>query len=167
MALRLFASLLFAAGFGCATLQTMIPQETSADAAVLPGGDGPLRSECRMLADTASRQIPIQFRDQLGPSVATIAFDECMGVLLVMVSVAMDSGDTTGEGVQAVRVQIAGAESQYLADTCDEHYRAYRFLRDPHGGYQAALDDATTAEYDGWMDRCYRVLRPLSLAAAP
>ena len=167
MALRLFAFLLVAAGSGCATLQTMIPQGTSVDAAVLPGGDGPLRSECRMLADTASRQIPIQFRDQLGASVATIAFDECMGVLLVMVSVAMDSGDTTGEGVDAVRAQIAGAESQYLADACDEHYRAYRFLRDPNGGYQAALDDATTAEYDGWMDRCYRVLRPLSIAAAP
>lgn len=143
----------------------MLPQQISIDAAGLAGGDGPLRSECRILSANAARQIPIQFRDQLGPSVATVVFGECLEVLTVMVSVIMGAGDTTEDGVELLRVQLAGAESQYLADTCDDHYRAYRFLRDPESGYRATLDDASTAEYDGWMDRCYRVLRPMSAAA--
>ena len=63
---------------------------------------------------------PIQYRNQLGQSVALVAYQECIEVLVVMVSVAMVAGDTTQDGVDTVRAQLAGADSQYLADTCDE-----------------------------------------------
>ena len=166
--LRLIAFLLLLGGCGCQTIQTMLPQETAPDPTNLPGGDGPLRETCLMLADTATQQIPIQYRNQLGQSVALVAYQECIEVLVVMVSVAMVAGDTTQDGVDTVRAQLAGADSQYLADTCDDHFRAWRFLRNPDRGYEAALQGAnTSAQYDGWMDNCYRVLRPLSAAEAP
>ena len=166
--LRLIAFLLLLGGCGCQTIQTMLPQETAPDPTNLPGGDGPLRETCLMLADTATQQIPIQYRNQLGQSVALVAYQECIEVLVVMVSVAMVAGDTTQDGVDTVRAQLAGADSQYLADTCDDHFRAWRFLRNPDRGYEAALRGAnTSAQYDGWMDNCYRVLRPLSAAESP
>ena len=163
--LRFIASLLLLGGLGCQTIQTMLPQDTAPDPTNLPGGDGPLRDTCRELAETAAMQVPIQYRDQLRQSVALVAYQECIEVMVVMVSVAMVAGDTTQEGVETVEARIAGAESQYLADTCDDHYRAYRFLRNPNGGFRPELVDSSVAEYDGWMDRCYRVLRPLSIAA--
>lgn len=162
--LRFIASLLLLGGLGCQTIQTMLPQDTAPDPTNLPGGDGPLRETCLDLAETAAMQIPIQYRDQLRQSVALVAYQECIEVMVVMVSVAMVAGDTTREGVETVEARIAGAESQYLADTCDDHYRAYRFLTNPNGGFKAELVDSSVAEYDGWMDRCYRVLRPLSIA---
>jgi hypothetical protein len=165
--LRLTLSLLLLIGPGCQTLQTMLPQDTAPDPTSLPGGDGPLRDTCMMLANTAAQQIPIQYRDQLRQSVALVAYQECIEVMVVMVSVAMVAGDTTQDGVDTVRAELAGADSQYLADACDDQYRAYRFLRNPEGGYRAELVDTSVAEYDGWMDRCYRVLRPLSVAAEP
>ena len=162
--LRFIASLLLIGGLGCQTIQTMLPQDTAPDPTNLPGGDGPLRETCLELAKTAAMQIPIQYRDQLRQSVALVAYEECIEVMVVMVSVAMVAGDTTREGVETVEARIAGAESQFLADTCDDHYRAYRFLRNPNGGFRAELVDSSVAEYDGWMDRCYRVLQPLSIA---
>ena len=166
--LRLIASLLLLGGLGCQTLQTMLPQDTAPDPTNLPGGDGPLTDTCLMLADTAAQQIPIQYRDQLGQSVALVAYQECIEVLVVMVSVAMVAGDTTQDGVDTVRAQLAGAESQVLADTCDDHFRSWRFLRNPEIGYLIALEGASaSSQYDGWMDRCYRVLRPLSAAQTP
>lgn len=164
MVVRVLALAVLAAGAGCATIQTMMPRETVLDPTDLPGGGRPLRDTCTMLAETAARQIPIQYRDQLRHSVALVAYQECIEVMVVMVSVAMVAGDTTQDGVDTVRDQLAGAESQYLVDTCDDQYRAYRFLRNPEGGYRAELVDTSVAEYDGWMDRCYRVLRPLSVA---
>ncbi len=166
--LRLIASLLLLAGLGCTTIQTMLPQQTASDPTDLPGGELPLRATCTMLAATAAQQIPIQYRDQLSQSVALVAFQECIEVMVVMVSVAMVAGDTTQDGVDTVRAQLAGAESQYLADTCDDHFRAWRFLRNPDRGYENALEGASaSSQYDGWMDRCYRVLRPLSAAQTP
>lgn len=142
----------------------MVPQETAPDPTDLPGGDLPLRATCTRLAETAAQQIPIQYRNQLSQSVATVAYQECVEVMVVMVSVAMVAGDTTQDGVDVVRARLAGADAQQLADTCDEHFRAWRFLRDPERGYERALEGAgVSSQYDGWMDRCYRVLRPLSV----
>lgn len=163
--LRLTFSLFLLGGLGCATIQTMIPQESATHPTDLPGGELPLRATCTVLAATAGQQIPIQYRDQLRQSVELVAYQECMQVLVVMVSVAMVGGDTTQEGVDRVRARLAGAESQYLADTCDEHFRAFSFLLNPERGYENALDGAgASARYDEWMDRCYRVVRPLSVA---
>ena len=163
--LRLTFSLLLLGGLGCATIQTMIPRESANHPTDLPGGELPLRATCTVLATTAGQQIPIQYRDRLRQSVETIAYQECIQVLVVMVSVAMVEGDTTQDGVDTVRARLAGAESQYLADTCDEHFRAFSFLLNPERGYENALDGAgASARYDEWMDRCYRVVRPLSVA---
>ena len=163
--LRLTLSLLLLVGLGCTTIQTMLPQDNAPHPTDLPGGELPLRPTCTMLAVTAAQQIPIQYRDQLRPSVELVAYQECMQVLVVMVSVAMVAGDTTQDGVESVQAQLAGAESQYLADTCDEHFRAFRFLLNPERGYENAFDGAgASAQYDEWMDRCYRVVRPLSAA---
>lgn len=162
---RLTFSLFLLAGFGCTTIQTMLPQDDTPHPADLPGGELPLRATCTVLATTAGQQIPIQYRDQLRHSVERVAYQECIQVLVVMVSVAMVDGDTTQEGVARVRAQLAGAESQYLADTCDEHFRAFRFLLNPERGYENALDGiGAETQYDDWMDRCYRVVRPLSVA---
>ncbi|MXW70730.1 MAG: hypothetical protein F4Z74_04660 [Acidobacteria bacterium] len=162
--LRLIFALLLLAGSGCTTIQTLLPQDTAPDPTNLPGGDGPLRATCQELGETAVQQVPIQYRDRLGQSVALVAYQECIEVLVVMVSVAMVAGDTTQDGVDAVRAQLAGADSQYLADTCDDHFRSWRFLRNPEIGYLNALEGASAGnQYDGWMDRCYRVVRPLSV----
>ena len=158
--LRLIALLLCAGGLGC---QTMMPQAAVFDPTELPGGDGPLRATCTMLAGAAGQQIPIQFREQLRSAVEVTAYEECIEVMVVMVSVAMVSGDTTLEGVATVRENVADADSQYLADTCDDHFRTWRFLRNPERGYTGAVAGASVdPRYDGWMDRCYRILRPLS-----
>ena len=163
--LRLTFALFLLAGFGCATIQTMIPDDSVPHPTDLPGGEVPLRATCTVLANTAGQQIPIQYRDRLRQSVELVAYQECMQVLVVLVSVAMVDGDTTQDGVDRVRGRLAGAESQYLADTCDEHYRAFSFLLNPERGYENALDGAgMSARYDEWMDRCYRVVRPLSVA---
>ena len=163
--LRLTLSLFLSAGLGCTTIQTMLPHDQQAHPTDLPGGELPLRATCTVLANTAGQQIPIQYRDQLRQSVELVAYQECMQVLVVLVSVAMMDGDTTQDGVDRVRGRLAGTESQYLADTCDEHYRAFSFLLNPERGYENALDGAgMSARYDEWMDRCYRVARPLSVA---
>ncbi len=142
----------------------MSPADDTPHPTDLPGGELPLRATCTVLAQTAAQQIPIQFRDQLRQSVELVAYQECMQVLVVMVSVAMNDGDDTQDGVDVVRARLAGAESQYLADTCDDHFRAFRFLLDPERGYENALAGAQESQYDEWMDRCYRVVRPLSVA---
>ena len=166
--LRLTLSLLLLGGLACTTIQTMLPQDNTPHPTDLPGGELPLRATCTVLATTAGQQIPIQFRDQLRQSVELVAYQECMQVLVVMVSVAMVDGDDTQDGVDIVRARLAGAESQYLADTCDEHFRAFRFLLNPERGYENALDGAgASGQYDEWMDRCYRVVRPLSAAPTP
>ena len=118
-----------------------------------------------MLAETEAQQIPIQYRDQLSQSVALTAYQKCIEVMVVMVSVAMIAGDTTQDGLDVVRAQLTGAESQHLADTCDDHFQAWRFLLNPERGYENSLAGAGAgAHYDGWMELCYRVLRPLSIA---
>ena len=163
--LRLTFALFLLAGSGCTTIQTMLPQDGAPHPTNLPGGELPLRATCTVLASTAGQQIPIQYRDQLRQSVELVAYQECMQVLVVLVSVAMVEGDTTQDGVDRIRGRLAGADSQDLADTCDEHYRAFSFLLNPERGYENALDGAgMSARYDEWMDRCYRVARPLSVA---
>ena len=165
--MRFIAPLLLLGGLGCTTMQTMLPQDGAPHPTDLPGGELPLRATCTALATTAGQQIPLQYRNELRQSVELVAYQECMQVLVVMVSVAMVEGDTTQDGVDLVRGRLAGVESQYLADTCDEHFRAFSFLLNPERGYENALDGAgTSARYDEWMDRCYRVVRPLSVAGA-
>ena len=162
--LRFTLFLLLLAGLGCATIQTMLPEDSVPHPTNLPGGELPLRATCTVLATTAGQQVPIQYRDQLRQSVELVAYQECMQVLVVMVSVAMVEGDTTQDGVDVVRARTAGADAQYLTDSCDEHFRAFNFLLNPERGYENALDGAgMSARYDEWMDRCYRVLRPLSI----
>ena len=163
--LRLAVALCLLAGLGCTTIQTMLPQDSTPHPTDLPGGELPLRATCTVLAATAGQQIPIQYRDQLRQSVELAAYEECMQVMVVLVSVAMVEGDTTQDGVDRIRGRLDGADSQYLADTCDEHYRAFSFMLNPERGYENALDGAgMSARYDEWMDRCYRVVRPLSVA---
>lgn len=151
---------------GCAT-QNVLSEPPRAEMQALPGGDLPLRQVCRGEASLAAQQIPIQFRDQLAQSVTVAAFGDCLNVLSVLVSVAMQAGDTTEDGLNRVFDEVGSAEAQVLVDSCDDHYRAYRLLRsegDPMRilSGSAGAGETGTFEYDEWMDRCFRVLRPLS-----
>lgn len=162
--MRFVAALLLAAGFGCAA-RPMNPEEARAELARLPGGNLPVQQVCRAHSRTASQRIPIQFRDELGEAAVATALAECTEVLTVFVSVAMVAGDTTEAGLQVVRERITGAGSQELVDRCDEHYRAWQILASRDARFRITPSQGSVAEtrlYDGWMDRCFRVLRPLS-----
>lgn len=92
-----------------------------------------------------------------------------MDVMSVLVSVAMENGDTTGDGLGTVRNGLAGLASESLTDTCDEHYPAWQALWVQEGRFRsldaAVIDDESLARYDFWMQRCRRVLRPVAAAA--
>ena len=143
----------------------MRPEQARVELNALPGGDGPVRFVCRAHSGMTVRQLPIQLRDELAPTVTDTAFTECMDVLTVLVSVAMVEGDTTEEGLGTILDRVAGAESQDLVDACDEHYRAWRLLLnrdDPLRVTPRTGGEFETRQYEGWMDRCFRVLRPVS-----
>lgn len=92
-----------------------------------------------------------------------------MDVMSVLVSVAMENGDTTHDGLGTVRNGLAGLGSESLTDTCDEHYPAWQALWVQESRFRsldaAVIDDESLARYDFWMQRCRRALRPVAAAA--
>ena len=139
-------------------------REASDELMRLPGGSSPVHRLCQGHAEAAARHLPIQVRDSLSLSVSATAAEECVEVLAVLVSVAMETGDTTEEGLATVEEALSGAENQLLSDTCDEHYRAWQLLRTyrSRSGPPPEGTDLETRQYDGWMDRCFRVVLPIS-----
>lgn len=156
------------AAFGCATA-AMRAEHTTAELDRLPGRSDPVRGACRDLSEGAVGRLPIQLRPETGPRAAEAAFVDCMDVLSVFVSVAMENGDTTGDGLGTVRNGLAGLDSESLTDTCDEHFPAWQALWVQEGRFRsldvAVADDESLARYDFWMRRCRRVLRPVAAAA--
>lgn len=154
-------------GFGC-TNYAMRAEHTTAELDRLPGRSDPVRVTCRDQSEGAPGRLPIQLRPERGPRAAEAAFVDCMDVLSVLVSVAMDSGDTTDEGLGTVRKRLAGLDSESLTDTCDEHYEAWQALWVQEDGFRwldiNILDEETEARYDYWMERCHRVLGPVAAA---
>ena len=155
-------------GFGCANFAMRV-EHTTAELDRLPGQSDPVRAACRDQSEGAVGRLPIQLRSETGPRAREAAFVDCMDVMSVLVSVAMDSGDTTGEGLGAVRNGLAGLDSESLTDTCDEHYPAWQALwvqeRRGRSLDMNTVDDESLARYDFWMQRCRRVLRPVAAAA--
>lgn len=155
-------------GLGCASV-TMRAEHTTAELDRLPGRSDPVRTACRDQSEGAADRLPIQLRSETGPRATEAAFVDCMDVLSVFVSVAMDSGDTTGDGLGTVRNRLAGIESESLTDTCEEHYPAWQALWVQEGRFRSldvnVVDDESLARYDSWMQRCRRVLRPAAAAA--
>ena len=155
-------------GFGCASV-TMRAEHTTAELDRLPGRSDPVRTACRDQSEGAADRLPLQLRSKAGPRAAESAFVDCMDVLSVFVSVAMEAGASTGDGLGAVRNGLAGLDAESLTDTCDEHYPAWQALWVQEGRFRAldvhAVNDETMARYDFWMRRCRRVLRPVAAEA--
>ncbi len=165
-AVVILASVLLA---GCVTSMSMSPDQARAELQRLPGGDRPVRELCIEQAANAVRRLPIQVRASYRDVVTRSAGQDCVEVVTVLVSVAMEEGEATEAGLVRVREFLAGADAQFLSDTCDEHYRAWQLLRSYTGLAQppnrgSALE---SQQYDGWMDRCFRVVRPLALGSWP
>ena len=156
-------------GFGCANF-AMRAEHTIAELDRLPGRSDPVRAACHDQSQGAVARLPIQLRPGTGPRATEAAFGDCMDVMSVFVSVAMEGGDTTGDGLGAVRNGLAGLDSESLTDTCDEHYPAWQALWVQEGRLRSldvnAIDDESIARYDFWMQRCRRVLRPVAAAAS-
>ena len=155
-------------GWGC-TQHAMAPGYTIRELNRLPGNSDPVRATCRDHSGRAPSLLPVQLRSEAGPRAVEAAFVDCMDVLTVLISVAMEGGDRTEDGLKAVRDRLAERDSQSLADTCDEHYPAWRALwvREVVGPLVArGTYDETPTRYDFWMYRCRRVLRPFSKAAS-
>lgn len=154
-------------GPGCLNFAMRV-EHTTAELDRLPGRSDPVRAACRDQSEEAAGRLPIQLRPEAGPRAAEAAFVDCMDVLSVFVSVAMESGDTTGDGLGTTRNQLAGLDSESLTDTCDEHYPAWQALWVQEGRFRAldvnSVDDESIARYDFWMQRCRRVLRPVAAA---
>jgi len=157
-----------AATFGCANF-AMRAEHTTAELDRLPGRSDPVRAACRDQSGGAVDRLPIQLRPEAGPRATEAAFVDCMDVLSVFVSVAMEGGDTTGDGLGAVRNRLAGLDSESLTDNCEEHYPAWQALWVQEGRFRSLdvkdVDDESVARYDFWMRRCRRVLRPVAAAA--
>ena len=155
-------------GSGCATVAMRV-EHTTAELDRLPGRSEPVRTACNDQSAGAADQLPMQLRSEAGPRAEETAFGDCMDVLSVFVSVAMENGDTTGDGLGAVRNRLAGLGSESLTDTCEEHYPAWQALWVQEGRFRAldvnTFDDESLARYDFWMRRCRRVLRPVAAAA--
>ena len=158
-------SLIF--GVGCANFAMRV-EHTTAELDRLPGSSAPVRAACRDHSEGAAGRLPIQLRSEAGPRAAETAFVDCMDVLSVFVSVAMESGDTTGDGLGTIRHRLTGLDSESLTDSCDEHYPAWQALWVQEGRFRSLdvndVDDETQARYDFWMQRCRRVLRPVAAA---
>ena len=156
-------------GFGCANF-AMRAEHTIAELDRLPGRSDPVRAVCRDQSGGAVGRLPIQLRPETGPRATEAAFVDCMDVMSVFVSVAMENGDTTDDGLGTVRKGLAGLDSESLTDTCDEHFPAWQALWVQEGRFRsldaAVVDDESIARYDFWMQRCRRVLRPVAAAAS-
>ena len=156
-------------GCGCANF-AMQAEHTIAELDRLPGRSDPVRAACRDQSEGAVGRLPIQLRPETGPRATEAAFVDCMDVMSVLVSVAMDGGDTTDDGLGAVRNGLAGLDSESLTDTCDEHYPAWQALWVREGRFRSLdvndVGDESVARYDFWMQRCRRVLRPVAAAAS-
>ncbi|MDE2882714.1 MAG: hypothetical protein OXP70_12715 [Acidobacteriota bacterium] len=167
--MKYLLSLLLILGLGCATA-AMRAEHTTAELDRLPGRSDPVRAACRDQSGGAVGRLPIQLRSETGPRATEAAFVDCMDVMSVFVSVAMDSGDSTDDGLGTVRNGLAGLDSESLTDTCDEHYPAWQALWVQEGRFRsldaAVVDDESIARYDFWMRRCRRVLRPVAAAAS-
>lgn len=157
-------------GLGCANV-AMRAEHTIAELDRLPGRSDPVRTACSAQSAGAAGRLPMQLRSEAGARAVETAFVDCMDVLSVFVSVAMENGDTTGDGLGTIRNRLAGLDSESLTDTCDEHYPAWQALWVQEGRFRwldaNTVDDESLARYDLWMQRCRRVLRPVALAAAP
>lgn len=156
-------------GSGCLHFAMRV-EHTTAELDRLPGRSTPVRAACRDQAEGAAGRLPIQLRSEAGPRAAETAFVDCMDVLSVFVSVAMESGDTTDDGLGTTRNRLAGLDSKSLTDTCDEHYPAWQALWVQEGRFRTldvnTVDDESQARDDFWMQRCRRVLRPVAAAGA-
>lgn len=154
-------------GLGCAH-SAMQVEHTIAELDRLPGRSDPVRAACRDQSEGAAGRLPMQLRSEAGPRAAETAFVDCMDVLSVFVSVAMESGDTTDDGLGTIRNRLAGLDSDSLTDTCDEQYPAWLALWVQEGRFRGldtnVVDDETLARYEFWMQRCRRVLRPVAAA---
>ncbi|MDE2971816.1 MAG: hypothetical protein OXU35_05860 [Acidobacteriota bacterium] len=155
-------------GLGCASV-TMRAEHTTAELDRLPGRSDPVRTACRDQSEGAVGRLPVQLRSEAGPRAAESAFVDCMDVLSVFVSVAMENGDTTGDGLGTIRNRLAGFDSESLTDTCEQHYPAWQALWVQEGRFRSLdvkdVDDESVARYDFWMRRCRRVLRPVAAEA--
>ena len=147
---------------GCTNF-AMRAEHTTTELDQLPGRSDPVRVACRDQSEGAPGRLPIQLRPEQGPRAAEAAFVDCMDVLSVFVSVAMDSGDSTEDGLGTVRNRLAGVDSESLTDTCDEHYEAWQALWVRWLPINI-VDEETQARYDLWMRRCRRVLRGVAAA---
>ena len=160
-------SLALILGLGCANY-AMRAEHTATELDLLRGTSDPVRTACREQSQGARDRLPIQVRSESGPRAAEAAFVDCMDVLTVFVSVAMHNGDTTEDGLGAVRNRLTGLDSAALADACDDHYEAWQILwvaENPHRRMDTnTFSDDTQARYDFWMRRCRRVLRPVAAA---
>ena len=156
-------------GLGCANFAMRV-EHTTAELDRLPGRSAPVRAACRDQSEGAVGRLPIQLRSEAGPRAAETAFEDCMDVLSVFVSVEMESGDTTDDGLGTVRNRLGGLDSESLTDTCDEHYPAWQALWIQGGRFRSLdandVDDESRARYDFWMRRCRQVLRPVAAAGA-
>ncbi len=160
---RAAGALLLGLGAGCASGGAGItPEQAQAELMALPGGTMPVELHCREQADFGVRQLPIQLRNELASSTAASAYAACMEVLTVFVSVAMVQGDSTADGLAGVREMLEGLDSQALVDSCDVHHRSWRLLQTGGESAWAASGNETpsqAAQYEGWIDRCFAVLR--------
>ena len=155
-------------GAGCsATVPVMAPERALDTLMALPGGTAPVQAHCREQADFAVRQLPIQRRQELAQEISGATLAACVEVLTVFVSVTMEPGDSTEDAFAAVEEQMLGQDAQAIVDSCDTHYRSWRLLQGE--GPQAARRDGPLegARYEGWVDRCFAVLRLVSTPAAP
>lgn len=158
------AALLAAATGGCATGGAGDgPERAQAQLMALPGGMEPVNSYCEEQAEFSVRQLPIQLRAELAQETAGATFAACVEVLTVLVSVAMREGDSTEDGLAALRGELGAQDVQILVDACDIHYRSWRLLQGERRPLFAPARDSMleTARYEGWVDRCFSVLRLL------
>lgn len=153
---------------GCVTTApVMEPQRALDTLMALPGGTAPVEAHCREQADFAVRQLPIQRREELAPEVFAATLAACVEVLTVFVSVTMQPGDSTDDAFGEVEAQLVGQDAQTIVDSCDVHYRSWRLLQGESPQATRRDSPLESARYEGWVDRCFAVLRLVANRAPP
>ncbi len=153
---------------GCAANAPVMEPELALDTLMaLPGGTAPVEAHCREQADFAVRQLPIQRRQELAAETSGATRAACVEVLTVFVSVTMLPGDSTDDAFAAVREQMLGQDAQTLVDSCDIHYRSWRLLQGENPQTSRSNSPLEGARYEGWVDRCFAVLRLLATRPPP